>query len=87
LNRTSLIFCVASLVATVALSALIYPLAAMPPDVARGLTSPTPAHDAPDIDLGDFGVVSALELVDYYMENPPDPAVGKAIREVHFQGC
>ena len=40
------------------------------------------------VDLGDFGIVSVLDLVGYYMENPPTPeAPGTKKKKVRFQGC
>jgi hypothetical protein len=40
------------------------------------------------VDLGDFGTVSVLELVSYYMENPPAlETPGTRKKKVRFQGC
>ena len=40
------------------------------------------------VDLGDFGTVSVLDLVSYYMENPPAPETpGTKKKKVRFQGC
>jgi hypothetical protein len=41
-----------------------------------------------DMDLGEFGVVSVLELLDYFLENPPKKTtVETKSTETHFQGC
>lgn len=89
MDRASLIFCVLSLAGSLALAAIFYPAAAIDTETLAAWRTPASAEQVPDVDLGDFGTVSVLELVDYYMENPPAaPAAGQAPeREVRFQGC
>jgi hypothetical protein len=47
------------------------------------------AEEIPDIDLGDFGIVSVSELLDYFIENPPvtSEAAEESVRKVRIQGC
>ena len=46
------------------------------------------AEKMQDIDLGDFGKVTVLEMLDYYLENPPaNTTVESELKETHFQGC
>lgn len=72
MSRESLIFCGAALVVTVVVSAVGFSLAALPRSAVEAAKKPTAAENLPDIDLGGgFGKVSVLELVGYYIENPP----------------
>jgi hypothetical protein len=46
------------------------------------------AEKMQDIDLGDFGKVTVLEMLNYYLENPPAKiTVESELKETHFQGC
>ncbi|MBL8501952.1 MAG: hypothetical protein JNL78_00825 [Rhodocyclaceae bacterium] len=91
MNRESLIFCGVSLAVTLAVSAIGFRLAALPGEAAAAMKQPAPAETLPDVDLGGgFGKVSVIELVGFYMENPPAPkgAGGDASPAVkRFGGC
>lgn len=90
MNRSSLIFCVAAIVVTVAVSAAGFSLAALPREVIAAARVPTPAERMGVIDLGPgFGAVPVLDLVGYYLENPPaDSAPGGAPAKARrFSGC
>ena len=86
MDRSSAIFCSLSLIACLGLAALAYPAAAVSPDQAAVLKTPVSAEEMGDMDLGDFGTVSVLELVEYYVENPPAPVAGGGHKK-RFQGC
>lgn len=76
-NRESLIFCGASLAVTLALCAAGFRLAALPAESVAASRRPAPPETLPDVDLGGgFGKVSVIELVGFYMENPPAPKSG-----------
>lgn len=90
MDRASLIFCAAALALSFAVSAAGFSLAALPPEVVRAARTPTPAEKLPPVDLGGgFGQVSVIDLVGYYIDNPPAPAATSAgpaaVR--HFGGC
>ena len=90
MNRESLIFCGAALVVTLAVSAIGFRLAALPPETVEALKRPAPAESLPDVDLGGgFGKVPVIELVGFYIENPPAPKGGgdasPAVKR--FGGC
>lgn len=91
MNRESLIFCSAAIAVTVAVSAVGFSLAALPRQAVEASRQPAPAESLPDIDLGGgFGKVSVIDLVGYYIENPPAPAgaSGDAAPAVkRFGGC
>jgi hypothetical protein len=89
MDRSSLVFCVLALVGTLALSALLYPFTTVSPETLTAWRTPAEAETLPDVDLGDFGTVSVLELIEYYIENPPPPPAAGAQpeRQVRFQGC
>lgn len=90
MNRSSLVFCVLSVIATVLLSAAGFSVFAMPRDAVVAARTPTPAERLGDIDLGkDFGRVPVVDLVGYYLENPPAAAAGGAApaKARRFGGC
>ncbi|MEZ5616247.1 MAG: hypothetical protein R3E35_13670 [Rhodocyclaceae bacterium] len=91
MNRESLIFCGASLVLTLAVSAVGFHFAALPDETVAAMKQPAPAETLPDVDIGGgFGKVPVTELVGYYMENPPAPkgSGGDAPPAVQrFGGC
>ncbi len=85
MNAQNLIFCAASLAVTITVSALAYPYAAVSQETLDQYRTPVDAESLGEINLGDFGSVSVVELMTYYLENPP--AAGSGVREVRFQGC
>lgn len=90
MNRQSLVFCTAALAASLALCAAALPLAALPRDALEAQRRPVPAQDLPDVEVGDgFGRVSVIDLVGYYLENPPAQAAsGAAVPALkRFRGC
>ncbi|PLX35120.1 MAG: hypothetical protein C0605_11290 [Hyphomicrobiales bacterium] len=89
MDRSSLIFCILSLVVSLGIGWLAYPHAAVSPEKLAAWKQPADSEMIPDLDLGDYGTVSAGELMEYYMENPPAPpeAGAKPERELRFQGC
>jgi hypothetical protein len=89
-DRRSLVFCVVVVLGSVAASAVGYSLAALPREVVVAARTPMPAERMGKIDLGPgFGTVSVLDLVGYYLENPPAaPAAGGAPEKARrFSGC
>ena len=75
MNRESLVFCTAALIVAVAVCAVGFRLAALPRDAVDAAMRPAPAEALPDVDLGGgFGKVSVIDLIGYYIENPPATA-------------
>lgn len=89
MNRSCLVFCAASVVATVLVSMVLFPLTALSPAEAEAARTPLEADQMGAIDLGDFGTVSVLDLVAYWIDNPPAQKAtsGGGARKVRFQGC
>lgn len=90
MSRAGLIFCVAAVLASLAASVVGYSLAALPPDVVAAARTPTPPERMSDIDIGgNFGRVSVLDLVGYYIEHPPAAASSDGVpaRVRRFGGC
>lgn len=90
MDRCNLIFCVAAVLVSAAASAVGYSLAALPREVVAAARAPTPAERLGKIDLGPgFGAISVLDLVGYYLENPPaESASGGAPEKARrFGGC
>jgi len=91
MNRESLVFCVAALAVALGVCALGFRLAALPRATIEAATRPAPAESLPDVDVGGgFGRVPVIDLVGYYIENPPAPAgaggdAPPAVRR--FGGC
>ena len=88
MDRSSLIFCIVSLLLSLLLAAALFPFTTLTEAQLRASTTVTDADQMGDVDLGDVGQVSVGELVDYYLENPPVKADSEApARQVRFQGC
>lgn len=90
MDRNSIIFCVGSLVVCFGLAWVGFPLAAMDPEKVEMANTPQPAELMPMIDVGmGFGELPALELIGYYIENPPAPPSGGEVAapEIKFGGC
>ncbi|PLX37629.1 MAG: hypothetical protein C0606_04910 [Hyphomicrobiales bacterium] len=88
MDRNSLIFCVAAVIAALGLSAAGFSIAALPPDAVP--SRPVAAEDLGMVDVGDgFGEVPATELIGYYIDNPPVTAASTAAEEPtrRFGGC
>lgn len=72
MNKESLIFCSVALAVTLAVSAVGFSLAARPRAAVEAAQQPAAAENLPDVDIGGgFGKVSVIELVGFYIENPP----------------
>lgn len=91
MSRESLVFCGASLAVALAVCAAGFKLAALPAETVAAAKQPAQAETLPDVDVGGgFGKVSVIELVGFYMENPPAPkgSGGDASPAVkRFGGC
>jgi hypothetical protein len=89
LDRVSFIFCVLSVIVTLGLAALGYPYAALSVEKMAMTSQSVEAGEIPDVDLGDFGIVSVAEMLDYFIESPPvtTEAAGESVRRVRIQGC
>lgn len=88
MKLTHVIFCISSLLLTGLVATLLFPLAAKSRAEIDFATTPQSAELLDDVDLGEFGEVPVLDLVQYYIENPPvvenTPATEQKTR---FQGC
>lgn len=90
LNRESLVFCGASLAVALAVCAAGFSLVALPREAVEAAKKSAAAETLPDIDVGGgFGKVSVIELIGFYIENPPAPrGSGDAAPAVkRFGGC
>ena len=90
MDRASLIFCVGAILVSLAVAWVAYPYAALDADVIARADTPQPAETLPPIDVGQgFGELPALELMGYYVENPPAKPEGGAAAapEIRFGGC
>ncbi|MDQ2089743.1 hypothetical protein [Marimonas arenosa] len=90
MDRSSAIFCVGSLAACLAISAVAFPYAALDRDVVEQARVPQPAETMALVNVGEgFGELPVEELMFYYVETPPAPiAVGApAAPEIKFGGC
>jgi hypothetical protein len=88
MDRASIIFCVSSLVASLAVAWVAFPYAALDREVIMQAQTPQPAELLDDVDVGKgFGELPVIELMGYYIENPPVVAAGAAAPELKFGGC
>ena len=82
------IFCIASLVGVYLVAFTMFPFAAKPQGDIEFANKPQSAELFEDIDLGEFGNVPVLDLVQYYIENPPINEVESGTeKKTRFQGC
>ncbi|MBC8258255.1 MAG: hypothetical protein H8E38_04510 [SAR324 cluster bacterium] len=88
MDRASYLFCVGSVLVCLGIALLAFPAASVSRATLETAQTPKDAEEMQPLDLGAFGVVSVLELLDYYLENPPEKTtVETASQETHFQGC
>ncbi len=89
MNRVSIIFCTVSLLITAVVLGAGFNLAAMPSQAIAAAKVPVPPESLPDIDMPGFGKVSVMDLMGYYIENPPAAATsaGAAPAAKRFGGC
>ena len=88
MDRSSMIFCGASLVLCLVISILFVPAASISTERLERSRVAAPAYEMEDVDMGEFGLVPVQELVDYYIENPPSKGAGEvAASKARFQGC
>lgn len=84
------LFCFASLLASAGAAALLFPVTTLSEHAVVSARTPQPMELLPDVDLGpDFGTLPVVELVGYYLDNPPSPeeAGARTERRRHFGGC
>lgn len=74
LNRTSVIFCSVSLALTAAICTAGFSLAALPRATIDAAKQPATAESLPELELPGFGKVSVIDLMGYYIDNPPAAA-------------
>ncbi len=89
LNRTGWIFCSASLAVATVVCVAAFSLAALPKETVAAAKVPVPPETLPELDLPGFGKVSVIDLMGYYIDNPPAPvsAGGAAPAARRFGGC
>lgn len=89
LNRTSWIFCSVSLVMASAACVAAFQISAQTMETVKAAKTPTPPEALPELDLPGFGKVSVIDLMGYYIDNPPAPvASGSAAPPAQrFGGC
>ena len=83
------LFCIFSLVGSIGLSYALYPHASSP-SVSQSKEAQSMEDFVEDIDLGeDFGPMSVIDLMGYYLENPPTPSSPGAVvaPKRQFGGC
>ncbi|MBC8219461.1 MAG: hypothetical protein H8E67_02705 [Proteobacteria bacterium] len=88
MDRSSIIFCIGSVLFCLGIAIFTFPAASVSRETLTNANTPMDAEKMQDIDLGDFGKVTVLEMLNYYLENPPaKTTVESELKETHFQGC
>ena len=79
------------MLASAGIAALLFPLTTISPEELRVVSAAQPMEVFDDLDLGPgYGEVSVIELLGFYLENPPEePGVVVPVEELqrHFGGC
>jgi len=86
------IFCVASLMSFMAMAYTLYPYARLSDEAVKSSTTPKAMEDFDQlIDLGeDYGQLSLIDLMGFYMDTPPDTKAQSTQAEApvrQFGGC
>ena len=89
LDRTGVIFCSAGVVLAALACTVGFTLAALPAERLQAARTPAGPETLPDVEIPGFGKVSVLDLMGYYIDNPPAPAgvSGSAPAPQRFGGC
>jgi len=90
LDRIGVIFCSAGVVSAMIACSVGFALAALPPEKLGAALTPVPPENLPDVVIPGFGTVSVMDLMGYYIDNPPAPpgASGDTAPAVQrFGGC
>lgn len=90
MNRVSIVFCMASLALTAAVLVAGFHIAAVPRQSIATAKTPVPPESLPDINMPDFGKVSVVDMMNYYIENPPAVTTadgGATSSAKRFGGC
>ena len=89
LDRTGVIFCSAGVVLATLACGIGFSLAALPQEKLHAAQTPAGPEALPDVEIPGFGKVSVLDLMGYYIDNPPAPAssVTSTPATQRFGGC
>ena len=88
MDRSSILFCIGSLLVCLGIVIITLPFASVSRETLIKANTPMDAEKMQDIDLGDFGKVTVLKMLDFYFEKPPaKTTVESELKETHFQGC
>ena len=88
MDKSSSIFCIGSVVISLLVAWIGFSYAAMDPEKLAYANTPQPPELMEDVDVGKgFGKQSVLELMGYYVENPPAKEAAGSAPEIKFGGC
>jgi hypothetical protein len=90
LNRTGVIFCSVSLVVAAVVCAVGFTIAALPRATIEAAKKPATPETLPELDIPGFGKTSVIDLMGYYIDNPPAPVGAGAAAPAatkRFGGC
>lgn len=82
----SVVFCLASLALVTGACWLMFPYAARSAQEVQYADTPQGAEMFDDVDLGDFGEIPVLDMMQHYIDSPP-LVVDGGEKKVRFQGC
>lgn len=85
-RASSLIFCVLCLALSIGFMWLLFPYTARSAQEVQQSDTPLGAEMFDDVDLGDFGMVPVLDMMQHYIDSPPVDT-GEPEKKVRFQGC
>jgi triphosphoribosyl-dephospho-CoA synthetase len=86
MDKQCFVFCTTSVGICLLIAVLAFPYAAISSKKLENSRNAMSAEQFEDVDLGDFGTVSVLDMVSHYIDNPPAAPVGE-IPKVRLQGC
>jgi len=87
MKKSSIIFCVISLLVSFLIAFLVFPMVSMTDEEMIKARTPKSAEEFESFDLGEFGLVSVIEMLEYYLSTPPQEEGAGGEGRKKNQGC
>ena len=72
MKKTNIIFCILSLVISLLIAFTIFPLVSLRDKELQNASTPKSAEEFEAFDLGHFGSVTVMEMLEHYLSSPPE---------------
>ena len=72
MKKTNIIFCILSLAISLLIAFTLFPLVSLRDKELQNAVTPKSAEKFEAFDLGDFGSVTVMEMLEHYISSPPE---------------